>query len=99
VTTWVVPVAKPNNAYKVYTLDLSTSRSDQPLGLRADNIVANSALVVECDSVAYWRRNSTANSLEKLYAGYRVENFEIQELYITNPAGTGNLTILIEWRE
>jgi hypothetical protein len=55
--------------------------------------------VVRCDSTAYWRRNSERNDLEELSTGYSVENFEIHELYITNPAGTGNLTILVEWRE
>jgi hypothetical protein len=89
----------PNNRYKLFTLDLSIARTNEPLGLADQGIVARCATVVRCDSMAYWRRNSERNDLEELSPGYRVENFEIQELYITNPAGTGNLTILVEWRE
>jgi len=88
-----------NNRYRVFTLDLSTARSNEPLGLAYQGIVARCATVVRCDSTAYWRRNSERNDLEELSTGYTVEDFEIQELYITNPAGTGNLAILVEWRE
>jgi hypothetical protein len=88
-----------NNRYRVFTLDLSTARINEPLGLADQNIVARCATVVRCDSTAYWRRNSERNDLEELSLGYTVENFEIQELYITNPAGTGNLVIVVEWRE
>lgn len=97
----VVPQVEipPNNRYRVFTLDLSIARTNEPLGLADQGIVARCATVVRCDSTAYWRRNSERNDLEELSPGYRVENFEMQELYITNPAGTGNLTILIEWRE
>jgi hypothetical protein len=88
-----------NNRYKVFTLDLSVARTNQPLGLTDMGIVANYAVVVQMDSQAYWRRNDpVTGDLEKLSLGYTVENFEIRELYITNDAGSGSLVILIEWR-
>jgi hypothetical protein len=89
-----------NNRYKVFSLDLSKAREDEPLGLRGLGIIAKSAVVTELGSTAYWRRNDPrTGDLEKLYTGYRVDNFTIEELYITNPAGTGYLTIVVEWRE
>jgi hypothetical protein len=94
----VAPVM--NNRYKVFTLDLSIARTNQPLGLIDQGIVANYAVVVQMDSQAYWRRNDpVTGDLEKLSLGYTIENFEIKELYITNDAGSGSLVILIEWRQ
>jgi hypothetical protein len=97
----VVPQVEisPNNRYKLFTLDLSIARTNEPLGLADQGIVARCATVVRCDSTAYWRRNSERNDLEELSLGYTVENFEIQELYITNPVGRGSLAIVVEWRE
>ena len=90
----------PCNRYKVFKLDLSVARNNEPLGLRDLGIVARSAVVTRLDSAAYWRRNEpVTGDLEELYTGYRVSNFEIEELYITNPAGSGFLTIVVEWRE
>jgi hypothetical protein len=89
-----------NNRYKVFSLNLSKARDNEPLGLRDYGIIAKSAVVTELGSTAYWRRNDPrTGDLEKLYTGYRVDNFTIEELYITNPAGTGFLTIVVEWRE
>jgi len=89
-----------NNRYKVFSLDLSKARNNEPLGLSDLGIVAKSAVVTELGSTAYWRRNDPrTGDLEKLYTGYRIDNFTIEELYITNPAGTGYLTIVVEWRE
>jgi hypothetical protein len=90
----------PCNRYRVFKLDLSVSRDNEPLGLRDLGIVARSAVVTRLDSAAYWRRNDpVTGDVEELYTGYRVSNFEIEELYITNPAGSGFLTIVVEWRE
>ena len=88
-----------NNRYRVFKLDLSVERKDIPLGLRDIRIVANSATVVRMDSPAYWRRNDpTTGDLEELSVGYHIKNFAIEELFITNPPGTGYLTIVVEWR-
>jgi len=89
-----------NNRYRVYSFDLSTARDNAPVGLRDIGVVANTATVTKLESPAYWRRNDpTTGELEELYTGYRVENFQIEELYITNPEGTGKLIIVVEWRE
>ena len=89
-----------NNRYKVFNLDLSIPRKDEPLGIRDLGVVANCATVVRMDSPAYWRRNDPrTGDLEELRLGYEVYNFRIEELYITNEAGEGYLTIVIEWRE
>jgi len=89
-----------NNRYRVFKLDLSVERKDIPLGLRDIRIVANSATVVRMDSPAYWRRNDPmTGDLEELSVGYHIKDFAIEELFITNPPGTGYLTIVVEWRE
>ena len=89
-----------NNRYKVYKLDLSKARDNEPLGLSKLGIIAKSAVVTRLDSPASWRRNDPdKGELEELYTGYRIEDFAIEELYITNDAGTGFLTIVVEWRE
>jgi len=88
-----------NNRYRVFKLDLSVERKDIPLGLRDIGVVANSATVVRMDSPAYWRRNDpTTGDLEELSVGYHIKDFAIEELFITNPPGTGYLTIVVEWR-
>jgi hypothetical protein len=90
----------PCNRYRVFRLDLSRARDNEPLGLSDMGVAARSAVVTRLDSPAYWRRNDpVTGDLEELYTGYRVEGFEIRELYVSNPAGTGYLTIVVEWRE
>jgi len=90
----------PNNKYKVFKLDLSVPRTDEPLGIMDIGVLVNTATVVRMDSPAYWRRNDPrTGDLEELSVGYRVSNFQIRELYITNPAGSGYLTVIVEWRE
>jgi len=89
----------PNNRYRVFYFDLEKPRTNEPVGLSEQGIVARCASVVRCDSPAYWRRNSPDGDLEELSAGYCVDNFEIRELYITNPAGVGRLAVVVEWRE
>jgi len=89
-----------NNRYKVFNLDLSIPRKDEPLGIRDLGVTVNCATVTRLDSPAYWRRNDpVVGDLEELRLGYEVYGFEIHELYITNEAGTGYLTIVVEWRE
>jgi hypothetical protein len=106
--TEVVPAPPPvttveealNNRYKVFKLDLSVARNNEPLGLSDLGIIVKSAVVTRLDSPASWRRNDpTTGEPEELYTGYRVDNFAIEELYITNDVGTGYLTIVVEWRE
>jgi hypothetical protein len=88
------------NRYKVYKLDLSKARDNEPLGISDLDVVAKSATVTRLDSPAYWRRNDpNTGDMEELSAGYHISNFEIRELFITNSAGSGYLTIVIEWRE
>jgi hypothetical protein len=90
----------PNNRYKVFKLDLSVPRTDEPLGILDMGVLVNTATVVRMDSPAYWRRNDPrTGDLEELSVGYHVNNFQIRELYITNPVGSGYLTVIVEWRE
>jgi len=86
-----------NKRYKVFNLDLSTARTGAPIGLRDLGIVANTATVLRADSTAYWHRNSPLNDPEELAEGYTIENFNINEIYITNAAGAGSLSILVEY--
>jgi len=89
----------PNNRYRVFTLDLSVPRNDVPLGIMGLGAVVTSATVTRMDSPAYWRRNDpVTGDLEELSVGYHVSNYEIRELYVSNPPGSGYLTIVVEWR-
>lgn len=100
-------VAKPiitekvlNNRRATFRLDLSTARTDEPLGVleRTVGIPANFMIVQRLDNPAQMKLNSTSADLEDLSTGYSVEDFEINEIYITNPATSGELVITIEWR-
>jgi len=89
-----------NNRYWTFEVDLSEAHTDYPIGIRETiGRPVNFACVIRLDSPASWKRNSKGNPLEELSVGYTVEDFEIEELYITNDASTGKLVVLVEWIE
>jgi len=93
-----------NTQYKVFDLDLTTARTDEPLGITSvtGGNPVNFAIVLRCDDTAYWKRNSVQADPEELSLGYTIENYEVHELYISNPASVlvnSRLKILVEWRE
>jgi len=101
--TQIVPSRVINNRYKVFELDLTKARNNEPLGIEKSlGVVINTVTVTRLDDKAYWRRNDTNGDLEELNPGYEIKDYEIRELYVTNPAsGTAGATmkVVVEWRE
>jgi hypothetical protein len=92
-----------NNKYKVFTVDLTTARTDEPIGIEKNlGVTVNSVTVTKLDDVAYWKRNDVKNDVETLTQGYEIKDYEINELFITNPASTiagAKMIVVVEWRE
>ena len=87
-----------NEAYDILEFDLSTERTDEPVGLRKRGITVYGLTVLQCDDEASIKLNSKAMPSIPLAVGTQITNFKIEEIFVTNPAGTGKLVIWIEWR-
>jgi len=87
-----------NTSYDILEYDLSTARNDEPVGLRERGLVVYSVTVLQCDSEAYIKLNSKAHKPIPLAVGTTIENFRIEEIFVTNPSGSGKLILYIEWR-
>ena len=83
--------------YKNFTIDLSVAHTDEPLGLRDLGIVADTMTIIRADSTFYYKLNSTRNDPTPAEKGQTEEQFEIEEIYITNSAGSGQAIIRIAW--
>jgi len=87
--------------YKNFTLDLNVARTDAPLGLRDMGLVANTMTVITLTAGAAfsYKMNKVSNDPTPAGAGFVEDQFEIEELYITNtPQGAGTQTIIrIAW--
>ncbi len=97
-----------NARYKNLTIDLATigalpeeQRTRQPLGLRAQGIVADTMTIIRVDSpFEYMINDPTAdpNPLTAADRGWSETEFEIEEIYITVPAGAvGTAIIRVNW--
>jgi len=89
-----------NNAYKIYKLDLRIPRKDEPLGLRKERLRSTYLTVLKADAPAYIKLNSTSYDLIECYEGLEIDDFEIEEVYVTNEATVSEayLWIWLEWR-
>jgi len=94
-----VEMAKANR-YDVVTLDLSTPRNDEPIGLSLKHIVASSMTWITVEAPLTYKLNSTSNKSIPASTGALHENWEITEIYVSNEAAAGKQAILYyEWRE
>lgn len=94
-----VEVAK-SNRYKVVELDLSTARTDEAVGLKAENRVANFMSWEKVEATTTYKLNSKGNDSMDAAVGVEHENFEIEEIYISNAAAAGKVARLYyEWRQ
>jgi len=89
-----------NNAYKIYKLDLRIARTDVALGLRKERLRSTYLTVLKADAPAFIKLNSTSYDLIECYEGLEIDNFEIEEVYVTNDATVSEayLWIWLEWR-
>ncbi len=99
---------KRANTYKVYVLDLTTARSDEPLGLMEEGITASSMTILRVDAPFQIKINSRSHEGIDASVGASWTDWEIHEVYISNDAadplyvpggGTKNKygVIYIEW--
>jgi len=91
------------NRVRKFTVDLTTPHTDMPLGISKEiGRTVTHAVVTKRGDIAYWKRNDPSSPLEELWVGYSIDDFEISELYISNPASSiigATLEVLVEWRE
>ena len=83
--------------YKNFTIDLSVAHTDYPLGLRDMGIIADTMTVIKADSDFSYKLNSTANDPTPAEKGQMEDQFEIEEIYITNAAASGEAIIRVAW--
>jgi len=83
--------------YKNFIIDLSEAHTDYPLGIRDMGIVADTMTVIRADSSFSYKLNSTSNDATPAEKGQVEDQFEIEEIYITNAAASGQAIIRIAW--
>lgn len=86
--------------YRNFIVDLSVARTDAPLGIRSMGIVATSVTVIQVDSAFNYKINTASNDSTPVTTsdkGMSETEFEIEELYITNAALSGQAIIRAIW--
>lgn len=86
-----------NRGYKNFELDLSTARTNKALGLRGMGIIADTMTILRADDDFTYRINSAGNDETPGEKGLQEDLFEIEELYLTNSAGSGKAIIRVTW--
>lgn len=92
-----------NNRYHIFNLDLSVARNIKPIGMRgflkSRNVeFANHMVILGVPSPWFFRVNRGNAPVCAAIVGDEWEDFEIHEMFITNPIGLGFAQIYIEWR-
>jgi hypothetical protein len=86
--------------YRNFIVDLSVAHTDVPLGIRGMGIVATSITVIQVDSAFSYKINTASNDPTPVTTsdkGMSETEFEIEELYITNAALSGQAIIRVIW--
>jgi len=83
--------------YRNFELDLSTARTNAELGLRKLGIVADAMTIIRADSPFDYRLNSAINDATPAEKGLEEDQFEIEEVYVTNSALSGKAIIRVVW--
>ena len=83
-----------DRGYKNFTIDLSTAHTDAPLGLRALGVIATSMTIIRADDTFDYKLNSPSNDATPAEKGLEEDQFEIEEIYITNSASSGKKAII-----
>jgi hypothetical protein len=80
--------------YKNFIIDLSVERDRKPIGLTGMGIVANTMTVVKATGSFDYILNNPSNDPTPAEKGIKEDQFEITEIYITNPAQPGKEAII-----
>lgn len=83
-----------DRGYKNFTLDLGTARTLEALGLHASGIVADSMSIIKAEDAFDYALNSPANDVTPAEKGMSEDQFEIEEVYISNSASAGKTAII-----
>lgn len=83
-----------DRGYKNYSIDLSTARTLEPLGLRTSGIVADSMSIIKAEAAFNYALNSPSNDLTPAEKGMDEDQFEIEEIFITNSASAGKTAMI-----
>ena len=101
----IVTVTKPlyNNRYTVFSFDTSTVRTNEPLELleilKKHGVEYATYMVILAVGGGFtYQMNSKSESLCTAAVGDEWSEFEISEVYITNPSVAGTALIHIEFR-
>ncbi len=88
-----------NMKYKNFTVDLSVARTREPLGLRDLGIVADALSIIRVDAAFDYIMNDPTNDATPATAGMMEDQFELEEVYITNTAAAaGQIAIIrVNW--
>lgn len=86
-----------DNMYDTYTIDLTVAHEDEPL--LKGKVTPRVLVVTKADSTFYIKINDVAAKRFTAYEGFAIRSFEINEIYVTNTAATGQGEIAVFWRE
>jgi len=86
-----------NREYRNFEVDLSTAHTNEELGLRKVGIVADNMTIIRADSPFDYRLNSSTNDSTPAEKGLEEDQFEIEEIYITNASASGKAIIRVTW--
>ncbi len=100
-----VVISQPRlpNRYKLFRIDLTEVRADEPLGL-ADLLAgvgqpyASYMSIITVPAAFTFKLNSTDMDAIDAAVGLEQESFEITEIFITNAALAGTALINVEYR-
>jgi len=86
-----------DRGYRNFELDLSTARTNEALGIRRLGVVADTMTIIRADSPFTYRLNSASNDETPAEKGSYEDQFEIEEVYVTNEAASGKAIIRVIW--
>ncbi len=91
------------NRYKLFRVDLSLAKTDEPLGV-ADllaglgRLYASYMSIITVPAAFTFKLNSTGMDAIDAAVGLEMDDFEITEIFITNAALAGTALINVEYR-
>ncbi len=91
------------NRYKLFRVDLSVAKTDEPLGV-ADllaglgQLYASYMSILTVPNAFTFKLNSTDMDAIDAAVGLEMDNFEVTEIFITNAATAGTALINVEYR-
>ncbi len=91
------------NRYKLFRIDLSVAHTDEPLGVAdllagVGQLYASYMSIITVPAAFTFKLNSTDMDAIDAAVGLEWDDFEITEIFITNPALAGTALLNVEYR-